>query len=332
MKKIRSYLRYQTLAVCALVIMTGIPAHAASPAANYPNKPIRLVVAFPPGGGSDTLARIIAPKLAHSMGQQWVVDNRSGAGGNIASEVAIKAPPDGYTVLMGFNTALTVNPALYKNLNFNIIRDLQPITQLAQAQYVMVLHPSVSAASVKEFIELAKTRRGGFNYSSAGIGTAPHLAGELFKYRAGVNMVHVPYKGGGPASVAVLGGEVQVMFASVPSCMDQVKAGRLRALATTGLKRLKVAPDIPTLDKSGFPGFSVTNWYGFLVPAKTPEAIVNRLQREAVAAVNTPEVLDAMAKQGLEPTTNNPAEFEALIKSETQTWAEVVKAANIQPE
>ncbi len=332
MKKTLTCLFYSTLMVCALGLMTGIPVQAASSSSDYPNRPIRLVLPFPPGGGTDTLARIIAPKLSQAMGQQWVVDNRGGAGGNIANDVVAKAAADGYTVLMGFNTALTVNPALYKNLPFDVMRDFQPITQLAGAQYVMVVHPSVAATSVKEFVALAKAKPGALNYSSGGIGTPLHLAAELFKLKAGVNMVHVPFKGGGPAVVAVLGGEIQVTFGSLPASMPHVKAGKLRALAVTGLKRSEVAPDVPTLAESGFPGFDVTNWYGFLVPAKTPEPVVTRLHREALVAMRTPEVQEALAKQGLEIATSNPAEFAALIKSETATWAELIKAANIRAE
>ena len=299
----------------------------------YPTRPIRLLVSFPPGGGADTLARIVTPKFAQSMGQQWVVDNRSGASGNIAPEIVAHAAPDGHTVLLGFNTVLTVSPTLYKKLSFDVARDFLPVTQLAAAQYILVLHPSVPAGSLKEFIALAKAKPGQLNYSSSGIGSPLHLAAELFKNRVGVNLVHVPYKGGGPAAAAILGGEVQVLFGSFASSLPHVRAGKLKALALTGLKRTAVAPELPTLDESGFPGFNVTSWYGLLVPAKTPDAIVRRLYREALAALKLADVQEAMGRQGLEVTTNNnPAEFAALIRNETAIWAEVIKTAGIKAE
>lgn len=334
MKKTMIRAIYCALAVCSVsIIPTGTDALAASNGPHeYPNRPIHFVLPFPPGGATDALARIIAPKLSQSMGQQWVVDNRGGAGGNIATEVVAKAAPDGYTVLMGFATSLTVNPALYKNLPFNVLRDFQPVAQIGAAQFMMVTHPSVPATSIKEFVTLAKAKPGVLNYSSGGIGTPLHLAAELFKYKAGVKMVHIPYKGGSAAVVAVLNGEAQVLFGSLPAAMPHVKAGKLRALAVTGLKRADVAPNVPTLGESGFPGFDVRTWYGFLVPAKTPEAVVNRLYKEALAVMKFPEVKDAMAQQGLEVSTSSPEEFAAVIKSETATWAELIKAADIRAE
>lgn len=303
---------------------------ALAAAADYPVRPIRLLVPFPPGGGADTLARIVTPKLADRMGQSWVVDNRGGAGGNMATEVVATAQPDGYSVLLGFNTALVVNPSLYK-LPFNVMRDLQPITKLASAQYILVLHPSVQAATLKEFIALAKAAPGKLNYSSAGVGSPLHLAAEMFKLRAGVDLVHVPYKGGGPAAGAVLAGEVQVLFGSVASTLPQVKAGRLKALAVTGLKRSAVSPNLPTLAESGFPGFDVSSWYSLLVPAKTPRTIVKRLYDEALSAVNLPDVQEALGRQGLEvETSSSPEAFTAQIKAETASWAQVIKTAGIK--
>jgi tripartite-type tricarboxylate transporter receptor subunit TctC len=324
---------HHLFAACVLLLAWGVCSTASgAERSDYPTRPIRLLVSFPPGGGADTLARIVTPKFAQSMGQQWVVDNRSGASGNIAPEIVAHAAPDGHTVLLGFNTVLTVNPSLYKKLPFDVARDFQAVTQLAAAQYILVLHPSVPAGSLKEFIALAKAKPGELNYSSSGMGSPLHLAAELFKNRAGVNLVHVPYKGGGPAAAAVLGGEVQVLFGSVASSLPLVRAGKLKALATTGLKRSAVAPELPTLNESGFPGFNVTSWYGLLVPAKTPQAIVEKLHQNALAALKLADVQEAMGRQGLEVTTNNPAEFAALIKSETATWAEVIRTAHIQAE
>lgn len=309
--------------VCSLV------AGAAAP--DYPTRPIRLLIPFAPGGGADTLARIISPRLSEALGQQWVIDNRGGAAGNLAAETVARAAPDGYTVFMGFSTVLTVNPSLYK-LSFNVEKDLQPVTLLATAQYILVLHPSVQASTLKDFIALAKQKPGSLNYSSAGVGSPLHLAAELFKKRAGVDMVHIAYKGGGPAAAAVLAGEAQVIFGSVASSMPHVKSGRLKALATTGTKRSKVAPELPTIAESGFPGFDVSSWYAFLVPSKTPIAIVNRLHHEAVTAVAVPDVQQAMSRQGLEVDTGTPRELAARIKVETAVWAEVIKTAGISAE
>ena len=297
----------------------------------YPTRPIRLLVPFAPGGGADTLSRIITPKLHDALGQPWVVDNRGGAAGNIAAETVARAAPDGHTVFMGFNTVLTVNPSLYK-LPYSVEKDLQPVTLLATAQYILVLHPSVQAATLKEFIALAKQKPGSLNYSSAGVGSPLHLAAELFKKRAGINMVHLAYKGGGPAAAAVLAGEAQVLFASVASSLPQVKAGRLKALATTGTKPSKVAPELPTIAESGFPGFDVSSWYALLVPAGTSPAIVNRIRGAAMKAVELPDVLEAMSRQGLEVETSTPQQLAARIKSETAMWAGVIKEAGIKAE
>jgi tripartite-type tricarboxylate transporter receptor subunit TctC len=287
------------------------------------------VVPFAAGGGADTLSRIVTPKLSEAMGQQWVVDNRGGAGGNVAAEIVVQAAPDGHTVFMGFNTVLTVNPTLTR-LPYSMEKDLQPVTLLATAQYILVLNSGVPASTLKEFIAVAKQKPGGFNYSSGGVGTPLHLAAELFSKQAGVKMVHIAYKGGGPAAAAVLSGEVQVLFGSVASSMPHVKSGRLRAIATTALKRSKVAPDLPTMAELGFPGFNVTSWYAFLVPAKTPAAIVRRLHDEGVRAVALTDVQQAASRQGLEIETSTPQELAQRIKSETAMWAAVIKDAGIK--
>lgn len=312
------------------LLIAGMTTATCAAAADYPLRPMRLLVPFPPGGSVDTVSRIVTPKLAESMGQQWVVDNRGGAAGNIAVEIVAKAAPDGYTALLALNTMLTVNPSLHRSLPFEVARDFQAVSQLTSTQYILVSHPAVAANSVSEFIALAKAKPGQLNYSSSGVGNPMHLAAELFRIRAGIDLVHVPYKGGGPAAAAVLGGEVQLLFGSVAMTMPQVRAGKLKALATTGPKRSPVAPGLPTLDESGFPGFSVTSWIGLLVPAKTADAVVQRLHREIIAALNLADVREAMARQGLEITTSNsPAEFAAQIKAETKVWAEVIKAAGI---
>ena len=309
----------------------AIPAAHGAAASDYPSRPIRLLVPFAPGGGADTLARIITPKLTESMGQQWVVDNRGGAGGNIAAETVARAAPDGYTVFMGFSTVLTVNPTLYR-LSFDVEKDLKPVTLLATAQYILVLHPSVQAASVKELVAVLKQKPRSLNYASAGVGSPLHLAGELFQRRSGVQMTHIPYKGGGPAAASVLAGEAQLIFGSVASSLPHVKSGRLKALATTGLKRSKVAPDLPTMAEQGYPGFDVSTWYSFMVPGATPAAIVTRLRDEAIKALERPDVQQVMAKQGLEVETSTPQALAARIGSERKTWAEVIKSAGIKAE
>jgi len=315
--------------VSLLACVAGPGSYAAESA--WPTRPIRLLVPTSPGGGTDALARILAPRLSETLGEQWVVDNRAGAAGNIAVELVAKAVPDGYTALVGLNHITTVNPNLYK-LQYNVERDLQPVTSLAGAQYLLVLHPSVPANSLKEFIALAKQKPGALNYASAGIGTPVHLAAELFKKRVGVDMVHIAYKGGGPAATAVLAGEAQVIFGSVASSLPQVKAGRLKALATTGIKRSKVAPDLPTIAESGYPGFDVRSWYAMLVTARTPMVIVNRIQGAVIKVVAMPEVQEAMSRQGLEPETSTPQELAARIKAETAVWAVVIKEGGIRAE
>ena len=319
-------------AACALLLAWGV-GNAASGAESsaYPTRPVRLLVPFAPGGGADTLARIIRPKWDDALGQPWVVDNRGGAAGNIAAETVARAAPDGHTVFMGFNTVLTVNPSLYK-LSYSAAKDFQPVTLLATAQYILVLHPGVQAATLNEFIALAKQKPGSLNYSSAGVGSPLHLAAELFKKRAGISMVHLAYKGGGPAAAAVLAGEAQVLFGSVASSLPQVKAGRLKALATTGTKRSRVAPELPTIAESGFPGFDVSSWYALLVPAGTSPAIVNRLRGAAMKAVELPDVQEAMSRQGLDVETSTPQELAARIKAETAVWAGVIREAGIKAE
>jgi tripartite-type tricarboxylate transporter receptor subunit TctC len=303
----------------------------AASAEAYPSRPIRLLVPFAPGGGADTLARILTPKMSESMGQQWVVDNRGGAGGNIAAETVARAAPDGYTVFMGFSTVLTVNPTLYK-LGFDMAKDLQPVTLLATAQYILVLHAGVPANSVKELVALLKAKPKSLNCASAGVGSPLHLACELFQKRAGVQLVHIPYKGGGPAAAAVLAGEAQVLFGSVASSLPHVKSGKLKALATTGAARSKVAPELPTMIELGFSGFDVSTWYSLMVPNGTRAAVVKRLHDEAVKAIARPDVQQLMAPQGLEPRTSTPQELAARIRKETATWAEVIQSAGIKSE
>lgn len=314
-------------AAAMLILFAGYAA-----AQTYPNKPIRVVLPFPPGGGTDALARIISPKLSEGLGQSIVIDNRPGATGNIAADIVAKSAPDGYTLFMSFSTVLTANKSLYSKLPFDPIRDFAPITQLATAQFILVAHPSVPAKSVSELIALAKAKPGSLNYASSGVGGPLHLAAEMFKRRAGIDMVHVAYKGGGPAAAAVLGGETQVLFGSVASSLPHVKSGRLRALAVTGLKRSPLAPELPTLDESGFPGFNVAGWDGFVAPTGTAREIIARLRAEIVKVLGLPDVRGLINNIGYEPTGTTPEQLAAIIKTETAAWAKVIKDAGIKAE
>ena len=296
----------------------------------YPTKPIRLVLPFPAGGGTDNLARIMAPKMQQILGQPVIVDNRPGASGNIATEAVAKANPDGYTILMGYNTALTFNPLIFQGLTFDVQKDFKPVTLLATAKYLLVVTSNLPVKNVKDLVALAKEKPGQLNYSSAGNGSTLHLAAELFKNRAGVDIVHIPYKGGSPATLGLLSGEVQLSFGSVASVMPHIKTGKIRAIAVTSLTISSVLPDLPTMNESGISGYNVTSWYGLLVPKNTPDSIVSRISNAAHEVIQSPEIKEAMAKQGgLEATISSPSEFEELIKSETNMWKDLNKQLKI---
>ena len=306
--------------------------HAARAADAYPAKPVRFVVAFPPGGGTDIIARAIAQKLAERIAQQVVVDNRLGAGGNIGTDIVAKSAPDGYTMLMGSAGPLAINASLFGKMPFDPIKDLAPVTLAASTPNVLVVHPSLRAATVKELIALAKARPGEINFASSGHGTPAHLAGELFNSMAGVKMVHVPYKGAAPALADLLGGQVQLMFSTMPPALPHVKDGKLRALAVTSAKRSPAAPDIPTLDEIALPGFEANTWHGVVVPAGTPATIVARLNREIVAILHLPDVVERFSSQGAEALGSTPEEFAAYIRSETLKWAKVVRDSGAKAE
>jgi len=306
--------------------------HAARAADAYPAKPVRFVVAFPPGGGTDIIARAIAQKLAERIAQQVVVDNRPGAGGNIGTDIVAKSAPDGYTMLMGSAGPLAINASLFGKMPFDPIKDLAPVTLAASTPNVLVVHPSLRVATVKELIALAKARPGEINFASSGHGTPAHLAGELFNSMAGVKMVHVPYKGAAPALADLLGGQVQLMFSTMPPALPHVKDGKLRALAVTSAKRSPAAPDIPTLDEIALPGFEANTWHGVVVPAGTPATIVARLNREIVAILHLPDVVERFSSQGAEALGSTPEEFAAYIRSETLKWAKVVRDSGAKAE
>jgi tripartite-type tricarboxylate transporter receptor subunit TctC len=298
-------------------------------AQDYPSRPVRLVVATSPGGGTDTLARILAAALGARLGQQFVVDNRPGGSGIVGTDLVARAAPDGHTLLMGFVSSLAMTPVLMP-APYDPLKDLAAISLVADAQYLLVLHPSVPARSLKEFVAYAKANPGRINAATAGYGTPVHLAAELFKQAAGINMVSVPYKGGGPAAAAVLAGESQVIFGSVSATLAHIKAGKLVCLGTTGAKRSTAAPQFPTIAEQGYPGFEVSSWYALMAPAGTPAAVIAKLNAATQDALKDPAVREPMARQGLEPTGGSPADAGAHIKRELATWGRVIKEAGIK--
>ena len=295
----------------------------------YPIKTVRLIVPLPPGGGNDMLARTINQKVSESWGQTLVIDNRGGAGGTIGVDLAAKSAPDGYTIVMGYIAPITVNVSLMK-LPYDPVTDLAPVTIVALAQNVLVVNPSLPVSSTKEVIALLKSKPGQYHYASAGNGSSPHLSAELFKLMTGVSMNHVPYKGAAPALIDVISGQVALYFGSQPSSMPHVKAGRVRAIAVTGAKRSAVTPELPTIAESGVPGFESIQWYGLLAPAKTPPWIVEKLNRDFVAVLRSPDVKEKLFAQGFEAVGNSPREFAAFIRNEIAKWAKVVKEAQIR--
>jgi tripartite-type tricarboxylate transporter receptor subunit TctC len=300
-------------------------------AQNYPAKTIRIIVHSAPAGTSDILARILAQKLTEPLGQQVVVENRAGASGIIGVEVAVKSPPDGYTLLMT-QTSLAINPSMFAKLPYNAMRDLAPITQIVVGPNALVVHPSVPATSVKGIIALARAKPGALVIGSPGNGTSPHLSAELFKVMAKVDMIQVQFKGAGPAIVSLLAGEIGVMFTTPPTAMQYIKAGRLRPLGLTGKNRIEALPDVPTIAEAGVPGYESTQWFGVLAPAGTQRTIIDRLHQEITRVMRAPEMKDRMNAEGLEVVASTPAEFAAHIKSETEKWAKIIKAMGIKPE
>jgi tripartite-type tricarboxylate transporter receptor subunit TctC len=289
-----------------------------------------MLVGFAPGGGTDATARAIAPKLTELLGQQVIVDNRPGATGNIATDITAKATPDGYTILMGTIAALAINPSLYSKLPFDPIKDLAPVTRAVDSTNVLVVHPSVPAKTVKELIALAKSKT--LNCGSSGVGGAGHLALELFNLQTGTKITHVPYKGGGPAMIDLLGGNINLIFATAASSVGHIKSGKIRAIAVTTAKRAPLVPDLPTIAETGLKGFEANNWYGVVVPAKTPRAIINRLNKDVSTALTVPATKELLFKQGLDVAPDSPEAFGAYIKSETVKWAKVIKAAGLKAE
>jgi tripartite-type tricarboxylate transporter receptor subunit TctC len=297
----------------------------------YPTKPIRLIVPFAPGGGNDFLARLVGQKLSERLGQQFVVDNRAGASGIVATDLVAKAAPDGYTLLLGFVGPLALNPNLEK-VPYNPVHDFAAASLLASSYHILVVHPSVPARSVKELIALAKARPGEINYASSGSGATLHLVGELFKSAAGINITHIPYKGAGPAAIAVISGEAQMMFSSTTAVIQHMRANRLAALAVTSPNRSPLAPEVPTLVESGLRGVEVGSWYVLLAPAATPREIITRLHAEIVRLAAMPDYRQQLEKQAFEPLTSSPEQFPAFVKAELEKWGKVIKTAGVKSE
>jgi len=315
------------LAAVILAALSSVSVFAAEP---YPVRPIRMIVGFAPGGGTDLTARPVAQKLSELLGQQVIVENRPGAAGNVATEQVAKSAPDGYTLLMGTIAALGDQSSLYGNLRFDPETDLAPVIQVVDATNVLALHPSVPAGSVKELIALAREKS--LLAGSSGIGATGHLAIELFNLMAGVKLVHVPYKGGGPAMGDLVGGQVNLIFATTASAIPHLKSGRIKGIAVTTAKRSALLPDVPTISESGLAGFDANNWYGLVVPAKTPRAIIDQLNAEVTKVLAMPDVKTTLFNQGLDPAPGTPEQFGAYIKSERAKWAKVIKESGAKPE
>ena len=300
-------------------------------AQQYPNKPIRLIVPFAPGGGTDITGRAIAMKLTDALGQTVVVDNRSGANGTIGADIAAKAPPDGYTLSM-ISSSHSVNPSIMKKLPYDLVTDLAPITQATTQPYALIVHPSVAAKSVKELIALAKAKPNSLNYGSSGTGGLSHLSGALLCSMTGITMTHIPYKGGSPALTDLVGGQIQLLFSTILQAQSQLKGGRVRALAVTTAKRSAGAPELPTMHEAGVTGYEVAGWYGMVAPLKTPAAIIARLNTEAVKALRAPDIKDKLAADGSEPVGSSAEAFGQHIKTEVAKWNKLVKDAGIRAE
>ena len=310
----------------ALALAASAPAGA-----QYPERAVRLIVPFAPGGGADLTSRLIAQRLPDALGRQVIVDNRAGGASNIGTEAAARSAPDGYTLFLA-TLSTSVNASLFPKLPFNVLRDFEPVSLLVTVPLIVVVHPSVPVQTVQELIALAKSRPGALNYASGGIGSANHVAGELFKHMTGVQIAHVPYKGGGPAIADILGGHVSLLFGTLTSTHEFAKSGRLRGLATTGGKRSVAAPELPTVAESGLPGYLVEAWYGVMAPAGTPRAIIDRLSAELARIVQAPDVRETLRAQGTEAVGGTPEEFARYLRAEIEKWSKMVKAQGLRNE
>jgi tripartite-type tricarboxylate transporter receptor subunit TctC len=324
-------LRFAAAALAFMVLVPAlVPASAGAQA--YPNKPIRLMVPFPPGGSTDIVARIVAQKLGAQLGQSLVIENRGGAGGTLGTAVVAKAAPDGYSLVVGTTSTHVVAPSVYQKLDYDPVRDFAPISLVAVTPYLLVVNPAVKASTVKDLVGLMKASPGKMNYASAGVGSTTHLAMEMLKSASSTYALHIPYNGNGPAGTAVIAGQVEILFGSLPALLPHARSGRVRALAVGTPKRSPSLPEVPTVAESGYPGFDASLWLAFMAPAGTPPALIDRLQKEIVTAVNAKETSEALDKAGAEPLTSTPAELAAMIKDGVAKYAKVVKAAGVKPE
>jgi tripartite-type tricarboxylate transporter receptor subunit TctC len=311
-----------------LACLAALAGNAAAQAP-YPARPLTMVVGFAPGGGTDTASRIIAKKLSDNLGQPVLVENKAGAGGNIATDLVAKAAPDGYTILLASVGSMAITPHMLPKPPYDPLRDLAPVTMAVVFPNVLVVHPSVKATTLAEFVALAKAKPGTINYGSSGIGNAGHLAGELFRSFAKIDIVHVPYKGGGPATTDLLGGQIGAIFSTPSSVVGHIRAGKIRALATTGAQRSQAMPEVPTIAESGYPGYEATNWYAYVTPAKTPKEIIARLNQELVKVLGVPDVRDQLHHHGFEPQPGTPEALAKYMEREYATWGRVVRDAKI---
>jgi tripartite-type tricarboxylate transporter receptor subunit TctC len=316
--------------IVALAVFAAAPQLAAAQA--YPSKPVRLVVPFPPGGSTDIVARIVAQKLGERLGQQVVVENRAGAGGTIGTETVAKSAPDGHTLVLGTTSTHVVAPSVYQKIGYDPIKDFAPISLLAVTPYLLVVNPDLKVSSLKEFVGYVKARPGKLNYASAGTGSTTHLAMEMLKTEAGLYIVHIPYNGNGPAGTAVIAGQVEVLFGSLPAVLPHAKSGRVRPIAVGTPKRSPSLPDVPTVAESGFPGFDASLWLAIMAPAGTPPAVIDRLHKETLAAIAAPDAADALNKAGAEPITSTPAELAGMVKDGVAKYAKVIKQAGVEPQ
>jgi tripartite-type tricarboxylate transporter receptor subunit TctC len=320
-----------TRALCA-ILFAAAALHAGGAAAQYPNKPIRLMVPFPPGGSTDIVARIVAQKLGTQLGQPLVIENRGGAGGTLGTASAAKAAPDGYFLTIATTSTHVVAPSVYTRLEYDPIKDFAPISLVAVTPYLLVVNPSVNAKTVNQLVELMRSQPGKLNYASAGVGSTTHLAMEMLKAASSTYALHIPYNGNGPAGTAVISGQVEVLFGSLPAVLPHAKSGRVRPLAVGTPKRSPSLPEVPTVAESGYPGFDASLWLAFMAPAGTPAPIVEQLHREVVAAVSSRETSEALDKAGAEPITSSPAELAAMVRDGVAKYAKIVKLAGVKPE
>jgi tripartite-type tricarboxylate transporter receptor subunit TctC len=322
----------QTGIVQAAVVLSGVLLAGGVAAQQYPSKPIRLMVPFPPGGSTDIVARIVAQKLGTQLGQQLVIENRGGAGGTIGTAVVAKAPADGYTLVVGTTSTHVVAPSVYQKLEYDPVKDFAPVSLMAVTPYLLVVNPGVPAKSVKELVELMKSQPGKLNYASAGVGSTTHLAMEMLKGASNTYALHIPYNGNGPAGTAVIAGQVEILFGSLPAVLPHAKSGKVRALAVGTPKRSPSLPEVPTVSESGYPGFDASLWLAIMAPAGTPAPVIERLNREVIAAVSSKDTAELLDKNGAEPLSSTPAELAAMIKDGVVKYAKVVKDAGVKPE